>query len=111
MATSIAPENEENVEFYRLMYTKKPFVCKKAITCVWGKTFEIGDFIIEGTYYQKYGTGHDTCFSTKVTKGLRCSRKHMGHEVPMLLADYCVSSNDLVYKLQAEVEEAILEYA
>jgi hypothetical protein len=30
---------------------------------------------------------------------------------PMLLANHRVSGNDPVYKLQAEVEEAILEYA
>jgi hypothetical protein len=28
--------------------------------CVWGETFKVGESAIEGTYYQKYGTGHDT---------------------------------------------------
>jgi hypothetical protein len=60
LAICAVPENEENVEFYILMCTKKPFVCKKAFTYAWGKIFEVRDSIIEGTYYQKYGTGHDT---------------------------------------------------
>jgi hypothetical protein len=106
------PENEENVEFYILMCIKKPFVCKKAFTCVWDKTFEVGDSVIEGTYYQKYGTSHDTyVFLQKSQKAYVAVENVQAVKFPMLLADHRVLGNDPVYKLQAEVEEAILEYA
>jgi hypothetical protein len=112
LAICAAPENEENVEFYILMCTKKPFVCKKAFTCVWGETFEVGDSVIEGTYYQKYGTGHDTyVFLRKSQKAYVAVENIQAVKFPMLLANHRVSGNDPVYKLQAEVEEAILEYA
>jgi hypothetical protein len=112
LAICAAPENEENVEFYILMYTKKPFVCTKAFTCVWGETFEVGDSAIEGTYYQKYGTGHDTyVLQRKSQKAYVAVENVRAVKFPMLLVDHRISGNDPVYKLQAEVEEAILEYA
>jgi hypothetical protein len=112
LASCAALENEENVEFYILMCTKKPFVCKKAFTCIWGKTFEVGDFAIEGTYYHKYGTGHDTyVFLQKSQKAYVAVENVRAVKFPMLLTDHRVSGNDPVYKLQAEVDEAILEYA
>jgi hypothetical protein len=100
LATYAAPENEENVEFYILMCTKKPFVCKKSFTCVWGKTFEVGDSVIEGTYYQKYGTSHNTyVFLRKSQKAYVAVKNVQAVKFPILLADHRISGNDLVYKL------------
>ena len=55
-----APDNEENVDFYLLLCTRKMYTCTKAFTYKWGESFEVGVLVVEGRYYQKYGTGADT---------------------------------------------------
>jgi hypothetical protein len=53
LAICAAPENEENVEFYILMCTKKPFVCTKGFKCIWGQTFKVGDSVIKDNILPK----------------------------------------------------------
>ena len=51
-----APDNEENVDFYLLVCTKQVYTCREPFSCPWGESFELGDSVIQGRYYQKYGT-------------------------------------------------------
>jgi hypothetical protein len=89
LAICAALDNEENVEFYILMCTRKPFRCRKAFTCKRGQSFEVGDSLIEGTYYQKYGTGLDTyVFLKKSHKAYINVDNIRAVKFPMILADH-----------------------
>jgi hypothetical protein len=57
---STVADNEENVDFHLLVCTKKMFTCTEAFRCKWGESFEVGDQVIQGRYYQKYGTAAGT---------------------------------------------------
>jgi hypothetical protein len=48
------------VDFHLLVCTKKIFTCTEAFRCKWGESFEVGDQVIQGRYYQKYGTAAGT---------------------------------------------------
>jgi hypothetical protein len=77
-----------------------------------GSLIEVGDSLIEGAYYQKYGTRLDTyVFLKKSHKAYINVDNIRVVKFPMILADHRVSRNDHVYKLQPEVEEVILEYS
>lgn len=48
-------ENEEGVEFYILQCQIPKFRVVQPFQCVWGCEFDAGDYVIGGTYYQKWG--------------------------------------------------------
>lgn len=110
-AINAAPNNEENVEFYVLVCTKQMYTCKKAFECPWGESFEPGDLVIQGRYYQKYGTAADTYVFLKTSQKAHVLVDNIrATKFPMHIADHHVAGNDLVYRLPGTVEEAILEY-
>ena len=107
-----SPDNEENVDFYVLVCTRKVYTCKDAFVCKWGEEFIPGDLVLEGLYYQKYGLGADTYVLLRKSHRAHILADHVcAVKFPMLLCDHRVSGNDPVYKLQRKVEEAILEQA
>ena len=107
-----SPYNEENVDFYVLVCTRKVYTCKSAFVCKWGEEFIPGDLVLEGLYYQKYGLGVDTYVLLRKSHRAHILADHVcAVKFPMLLCDHRVSGNDPVYKLQRKVEEAILEQA
>ena len=107
-----APDNEENVDFYLLVCTKQEYTCRKAFSCPWDESFEPGDSVIQGRYYQKYGTGADTYVYLKKSQKAHVHVENIrATKFPMIIADHRVSGNQAVYKLPKSVEEAILEYA
>jgi len=50
--------NIEGVEFYVLQCTRGKYEVDHKFTYSWGPQFEDGDFIIRGTYYQKWNNGY-----------------------------------------------------
>jgi hypothetical protein len=63
-AVFAAADNEEIVDFHLLVCTKKIFTCTEAFRCKWGESFEVGNQVIQGRYYQKYGTAANTSRKT-----------------------------------------------
>lgn len=111
-AISAAADNEENVDFYLLVCTKKVYTCQTRFRCKWGESFEVGDKVVQGRYYQKYGTGADTYVYLKTSHLAHCHVEYLrAVKFPMLMADHRVARNDAVYKLPNSVQEAISEYA
>lgn len=47
--------NEEGVEFYILQCQKERQLVRENFKCVWGGEFERGQYVLAGTYYQKWG--------------------------------------------------------
>jgi hypothetical protein len=48
-------DNEEGVDFYVLQCVRPKFVVTEPFECVWGGTFDAGDFVVAGTYYHRWG--------------------------------------------------------
>lgn len=57
-AVPAAEGNTEGVEFYILQCTRGKYEVRDGFKCAWGPEFEVGDFVIRGTYYQKWNNGY-----------------------------------------------------
>ncbi len=49
--------NVESVDFYVLQCQQPKFLFRESFAYVWGGEFAVGDFVVVGTYYQKWGRG------------------------------------------------------
>lgn len=49
--------NNEGVELYILQCQQATHIVAKRFTCPWGGEFNVGDHVIIGFYYQKWGCG------------------------------------------------------
>jgi hypothetical protein len=47
--------NAEGVDFYILQCQRRKQIVREKFTCIWGGQFEVGEYVIAGTYYQKWG--------------------------------------------------------
>ena len=50
-------DNDEGVDFYILQCQRHREVVTEKFTCAWGGEFDMGQHVIVGQYYQKWGTG------------------------------------------------------
>jgi hypothetical protein len=87
---------------------KTNFIVEEPFTCPWGQTFHAGDITMVGKYYQNWGW---TRFAYVLLMHSQTTYIHACHvqiiKFPMLLIDYKVQSNELVYKLSTYEEDAI----
>jgi hypothetical protein len=100
--------NEEGVDFYILLCIEINFIIEEPFTYPWGQTFHASDIIMAGKYYQNWGW----IKFTYVLLMQSCTTYiHACHvrviKFPMLLANYKVQGNELVYKLSPHVEDGI----
>jgi hypothetical protein len=51
----VEDENEEGVHYYLLAMLRPRFRVDVPFICAWGNEFRVGDYAIEGMYYQKFG--------------------------------------------------------
>jgi hypothetical protein len=49
--------NDEGVPYYVLQCQRPKFLVHRAFECVWKNTFDVGQYAIEGFYYQRWGRG------------------------------------------------------
>ncbi len=49
--------NVIGVDFYILQCQHQKFMVSEPFACVWGCEFDIGDYVVARTYYQKWGWG------------------------------------------------------
>ena len=54
-AVPAAPDNDEGISFYILQCQTPKEMLTEDLTCAWGGHFKVGDYVISGTYYQKWG--------------------------------------------------------
>lgn len=54
-------ENNENVLFYILYCQKRKFLVRERFKCPWGGWIEAGEYVVVGTYYQKWGQRTPFC--------------------------------------------------
>ncbi len=49
--------NDERVDFYVLQCQRTKFMVCESFQCFWGFHFDVGDYVVARTYYQKWGKG------------------------------------------------------
>jgi hypothetical protein len=52
--------NDEGIYFYVLQCQQAKFMVRESFQCVWGSHFDIGDYVVARTYYQKWGRSNQT---------------------------------------------------
>ena len=91
---AVSPNNKENVDFYVLVCTRKVYTCNSAFVCKWGEEFILGDSVLEGLYYQKYGLGADIYMLLRKSHKAHILADHVcAVKFSMLLCDHHVSGN------------------
>ena len=101
-AVNAAEGNSEGADFWVINCTKTMHAVKYAFTCKWGTSFEVGDEIVAGFYYQRWGTSETSYVLLKNSHPVHM-HAHLVRAVKfdMLPKDYRVQGNDLVYDLPA----------
>jgi len=100
--------NEEGVDFYVLQCQRRKHKLQAPLACPWGAEFEVGDFVIEGTYYKKSGRGEYTyTYLEKSVVAHVSSHLVVACKFRMKLAPYCLKGGDPVYKISSEVVEVV----
>lgn len=102
------PDNDEGVEFYVLQCQKAKFEVHEDFLCPWGEDFEKGDFVVAGTYYQKYGRGSNTYVYLAESRLAHISA-HLVKAIkfPMILQPHVLRGDTAVYKMSAETTDMI----
>jgi hypothetical protein len=81
---------------------------KKAFKDKWGTSFEVGDEMIVGLYYQKWGTSY---YIYVLLKGFHLvfMLSYLMHDLKFLmpLKNYRVNGNDQVYELNEDTMSGI----
>ena len=54
-AVQVENDNKEGLQYYLLLVSRPRFRVEVVFTCVWGNEFRVGDYAVEGMYYQKFG--------------------------------------------------------
>lgn len=102
--------NEEGVDFYILQCQRAKFQVQQDLLCPWGGDFKRVDYVISGSYYQKYGRASDTYVLLDASPIAYVDAHLVRHcKFPMVLASHVVRGNSAVYRLGAETEFLIKE--
>lgn len=102
--------NEEGVLYYVLVCQRTKFVVRTPFSCVWGNDFEVGDEVVEGKYFQRWGNresgnyvfpdgSHPAYIHSHWVKAIR---------FPMLMQDHRIQGGDPTHKLQPVHYQRIL---
>lgn len=107
-------DNEDGVEFYILQCTRRKFELQEPLNCPWGGVFSVGDEIIRGKYFKKYGRGDKTyIFCDKAVEAHVDTNLVRACKFPMVLASHMVKGSP-VYKMSSETmrmcEDALREW-
>ncbi len=100
--------NNEGVEFYILQCQQATHIVAQRFTCPWGGEFDVGDHVIVGIYYQKWGCG-DNGYVFLGNSQLAFVYTHLviAWKFAMLLAHHRVKGDELVYQIANEALQVI----
>jgi hypothetical protein len=99
-AVNVKVGNLEGMNFWIILCIRPLRQVKKAFKNKWGTSFEVGDEMVVGLYYQKWGTSDYTYVLLKDSH-LVFMHSYLVHAIKFLMPpkDYRVSGNDQVYEL------------
>ncbi len=97
--------NVEGVDFYVLQCQRPKFMVCEPFACVWGCEFEMGNYVVARTYYQKWGKGNQS-YVYLINSNIAYVDAHLVKAIkfPMTLQDHHVKGDDSIYKLLVEHE-------
>jgi hypothetical protein len=105
------PNNEEGVPYYILQCQREKFIVGEPFHCVWGNSFEIGDHVIEGLYFQNWGTrARNYVFLNNSLPAFVHSHLLKATKFPMIPLDHRVKGSDPIYNLPEEHQVLISQY-
>ncbi len=100
--------NGEGVDFYSLQCQRTKHLVQVAFTCAWGCSFEVGDYVVVGTYYQKWGHGENGyVYLANSQVAYVGANLILACKFFMLLAHHRVKGNEPFYQLSKETFEVI----
>jgi hypothetical protein len=91
----------EGVDFWVVCCTKPMHTIKKEFPNKWGTSFAIGDDVVAGLYYQRWGNG-DISFVLLKDSHVVCVAKFL-----MPHKDHIISGNDSVYEMSKDTLSGI----
>ena len=107
-AVSADDGNEESVEYYVLQCQRKKAVVCEGFNCVWRGEFEVGQYVILGKYYQKYGRGRNSYIFLKDARPVYIDATLvLACKFSLLPATHRVKGGDPVYVLTNESIDVI----
>jgi hypothetical protein len=100
--------NEEGVNFYGISCTKPLHQVSEQFTNMWGNTFELGDMIVVGTYYQKWGT-RESSYVLLRNSHIVYLYSHLVRVVKFMMTfkQHCVNGIDVVLELHEDALQGI----
>jgi hypothetical protein len=100
--------NDVGVPYYILQCQRTKFVVGEDFECVWGNRFEVGDYELEGIYFENWGVGSQNYM---YLSGLRPAFSHSqlvkATKFPMISLDHRVKGDKPIYKLLDEYHTMI----
>jgi hypothetical protein len=109
-AVVASTDNDEGVEFFIICCSRGVHEVKVAFTCHWGTSFQVGDKVVCGTYYQKWGRSESSSYV--LLNSSKIVYLHACHVVVikflMTPTDYRVAGNAPVYNLPTGAKDKIL---
>ena len=100
--------NDEGVDFYILQCQRKKQIVREKFTCVWGGQFEVGEYVIAGTYYQKWGKSQNSYVYLRDSRVAYLNATLViACRFQMVPAAHRVKGDEPVYQLQSETIDVI----
>jgi hypothetical protein len=101
--------NDEGVPYYIVQCQRPKLFVQTAFQCVWGNIFEVGEYAIEGFYYQRWGRGSRNYV---YLSGSHPAYLHpdsvKAKGFPMVPKDHVVQGSDPTYTLLEEHHAMIM---
>jgi hypothetical protein len=103
-------ENEEGVHYYLLAVLRPRFCVDVSFIYAWGNEFRVGDYAIEGMYYQKFGrkTSYNYVCLTGSQPAYIQADLEKATDSPMVIQSHRVLGGDATYKLLEEHHHFIM---
>ncbi len=100
--------NVEGVDFYILQCQHRKFMINEPFTCVWGCEFDTTNYVVAGTYCQKWGRSSESYVFLEHSNVMYIDA-HLVKVIkfPMTLGDHRLKGDDPIYKLLVEHESMI----
>lgn len=101
--------NDENVTFYILQCQKPKFLVRERFKCPWGGWIDEGEYVVAGTYYQKWGLSSDSFVYLSESRTAHVpSNLVVRIKFVMEPKSYRVKADDPVYRL-GDADREIIE--
>ena len=108
-AVNAAAGNDKGKDFWIIICTKVLHTVKAPFTDKWGTSFNEGDEVVAGKYYQKWGTAENSYVLLRNSHTVymhACFVRAVKFVMPP--KDHRVQGNDMVYKLPANAWAGIM---